>query len=149
MRVLFSAVPAYGHILPLAPLMEAAIAGGHTIGVLTGEGVRPLVEQELPPGVELLEAGVATEVFVVEAAKRSGGDPLHPTPAIIGETFGGTRLDLDREDALAAGRLWRPDLVVAEAFDTVGPFVAAHLKVPWHERTSHQPGARSITSTPW
>jgi UDP:flavonoid glycosyltransferase YjiC (YdhE family) len=133
MRVLFSAVPAYGHILPLAPLMEAAIAGGHTIGVLTGEGVRPLVEQELPPGVELLEAGVATEVFVVEAAKRSGGDPLHPTPAIIGETFGGTRLDLDREDALAAGRLWRPDLVVAEAFDTVGPFVAAHLDTPWHQ----------------
>ncbi|WP_454860028.1 nucleotide disphospho-sugar-binding domain-containing protein [Promicromonospora soli] len=133
MRVLFSAVPAYGHILPLAPLMEAAIAGGHTVGLLAGEGVRPLVEQELPPGVELLAAGVALEVFVAEAAKRGGGDPLHPTPAIIGETFGGTRLDLDREDALAAGRLWRPDLVVAEAFDTVGPLLAAHLGTPWHQ----------------
>lgn len=133
MRVLFSAVPAYGHILPLAPLMEAAIAGGETVGLLTGEGARPVAEQELPPGVELLEAGVAPEVFIVEAAKRGGGDPLHPTLAMIGETFGGTRLDLDREDALAAAREWRPDLVVAEAFDAVGPFVAAHLDVPWHQ----------------
>lgn len=133
MRVLFSAVPGYGHILPLAPLMEAAITGGHTIGLLTGEGVRPMVEQELPPEVELLAAGVAPEVFIVEAAKRGGGDPLHPTPAMIGETFGGTRLDLDNEAALATARQWGPDLVVAEAFDAVGPFVATRLNVPWHQ----------------
>jgi len=133
MRVLFSAVPAYGHILPLAPLMEAALLDGHAVGLLTSESVRPVVEQELSPGVELLAAGTAPEVFIVEAAKRGGGDPYHPTPEMIAETFGGTRLDLDKEHALAAARRWDPDFVVAEAFDTVGPFAAAHLNVPWHQ----------------
>lgn len=133
MRVLFSAVPAYGHILPLAPLMEVAIAGGHAVGLLTGEGVRPMVEQELPPVVDLLVAGVAPEVFIAEAARRGGGDPLHPTPEMIGETFGGTRLELDHVEALAAARRWRPDLIVAEAYDTVGSYVAAHLDAPWHQ----------------
>jgi hypothetical protein len=52
---------------------------------------------------------------------------------LIGETFGGTRLDLDHEDGLTAVRRWGADVIVAEAFDTVGPFVAAHLGVPWHQ----------------
>ncbi|WP_016700605.1 hypothetical protein [Actinoalloteichus spitiensis] len=133
MRILFSAVPAHGHVLPLAPLMEAAVASGHSVALLASESVRPLADQELSAGVELLGSGAAAPEFLAEAGRRTGGDPTRPNPAVIGEIFGNTRLDLDADEALQRAREWEPDLVVAEAFDTVGPLIAAHLDVPWHQ----------------
>lgn len=41
---------------------------------------------------------------------------MHPAPALIGETFGGTRLDLDHEDALIAVGRWGADVIVAARF---------------------------------
>ncbi|HEY3709114.1 MAG TPA: nucleotide disphospho-sugar-binding domain-containing protein [Amycolatopsis sp.] len=133
MRILFSAVPAHGHLLPLAPLMEAAVAGGNTVGLLGGPGVRPLVAGELDPGVQLLGDGAGVSEFLAEAAARTGGDPTRPDPAMLGEIFGAARLSLDGGQALRHARDWAPDLVVAEAFDTVGPLVAAGLGIPWHQ----------------
>ncbi|MGC7095174.1 glycosyltransferase [Amycolatopsis lurida] len=133
MRILFTAVPAHGHILPLAPLMAAAIHCGHSVGLLTGENVKELAEQELAPEVEFLAAGASTPEFLAEAARRTGGDPLRPSPTMIGEIFGGARLHLDAEKATHHAREWAPHLIVAEAFDTVGPFLAAQLGVPWHQ----------------
>lgn len=133
MRILFTAVPAYGHLLPLAPLLTAAIHSGHTVGLLTGANVKELVEQEFPPEAEFLAAGAATPEFLAEAARRTGGDPLRPSPTMIGEIFGGARLHLDAEEATKCAREWAPQLIVAEAFDTVGPFLAAQLGVPWHQ----------------
>jgi UDP:flavonoid glycosyltransferase YjiC (YdhE family) len=133
MRILFSSVSAYGHILPLAPLMAAAIDGGHEVALLANEETRQLVTEELAAEVTLLAAGVPVMEFLEEAARRTGGDPLHPTPAMIGEIFGGTRLHLDAESTLRRAREWAPDLVVAEQFDSVGPLVAARLGLPWHQ----------------
>ncbi|MEV7088499.1 TIGR03086 family metal-binding protein [Streptomyces sp. NPDC093085] len=135
MRILFTAVPAHGHILPLAPLMAAAAEAGHPVALLTGAGdaVRHLVERELAPEVELLDAGAPAEEFLAEAARRTGGDPLRPDPSMIAEIFGGARLGLDAGPALARAEEWAPELVVAEAFDTVGPLVAACLGVPWYQ----------------
>jgi UDP:flavonoid glycosyltransferase YjiC (YdhE family) len=53
------------------------------------------------------------------------------SPAAAGEFFGGARVDLGADDALAAAAGFRPDLVVAEGADYLGPLVAAHLGVPW------------------
>ena len=40
MRMLFSTVPAHGHLLPLLPLADAAKRAGHDVVVATGrEGV--------------------------------------------------------------------------------------------------------------
>lgn len=51
--------------------MEAAIADGHIVAMLTGEDVRPVVELELPSGVELLPARVSAKTFVL---RRRGGE---------------------------------------------------------------------------
>ncbi|WP_406293410.1 glycosyltransferase [Embleya sp. NBC_00888] len=132
MKLLFSATPAFGHILPLVPLMQAAVGAGHAVGLLSSAGFRAEVGEELPPEVEFLEAGVMPGEFSEEAARRTGADVFHPTPSTIGEIFGGSRVDLGIEDSLDRATAWAPDLVVAEPFDAVGPILAARLRVGWH-----------------
>ncbi|CAO5158788.1 hypothetical protein FAIPA1_10328 [Frankia sp. AiPs1] len=50
---------------------------------------------------------------------------MRPTPEVIGEIFGGVRLETASPEASSAARLWRPEAVVAEAFDTVGGSIAS------------------------
>ncbi|MFF0161898.1 glycosyltransferase [Streptomyces sp. NPDC005263] len=133
MRFLFSAVPAHGHILPLVPLMEAAAEAGHSVALLTAGAIQHDIAPELPPGVLFLAAGSMPGEFSADAARRTGADVFHPTPAVIGEIFGGSRLDLGGAESVARARAFAPDLVIAEAFDAVGPLLAAHLGVPWHQ----------------
>ncbi|MFE4294979.1 glycosyltransferase [Streptomyces sp. NPDC056907] len=133
MKLLFSATPAFGHILPLVPLMQAAVSADHTVGLLSSAEFRAAVGEELPPEVEFLAAGVMPDVFSEEAGRRTGADVFHPTPSTIGEIFGGARVDLAVEDSIERATEWAPDLVVAEPFDAVGPLVAARLGVGWHK----------------
>jgi hypothetical protein len=133
LRLLFSGVPDYGHLLPLIPLARAAIAAGHTIGVLTGTGMADLITTELGAGpAEHLAAGASPDVFSADTAARTGADVFKPTPAIIGEIFGGSRVDLGADESLDVAAGWRPDLIITETFDAVGPMVAAAQGIPWH-----------------
>ncbi|MFI6045051.1 glycosyltransferase [Nocardia sp. NPDC051321] len=132
MKVLFSATPAYGHILPLVPLMQAAVDAGHTVGLLSSAGFRTAITGELPGNVEFLQAGVMPDRFSQEAADRTGADVFHPTPCVIGEIFGGARVDLAVDESVERALGWHADLVIAEPFDALGPIVAARLGIPWH-----------------
>jgi hypothetical protein len=111
MKLLFSATSAFGHILPLVPLMQAAVDAGHGVGLLSSAGFRATVGEELPAGVEFLDAGVMPDEFSEQAARRTGADVFHPTPAIIGEIFGGARVDLGIEDSIEQATGWAADLV--------------------------------------
>ncbi|MEV7548293.1 nucleotide disphospho-sugar-binding domain-containing protein [Amycolatopsis sp. NPDC089917] len=112
--------------------MQAAVGAGHAVGLLSSEGFRSSVAEELPPEAEFLGAGATPGEFSEEAARRAGADVFHPTPPVIGEIFGGARVDLGIEDSLAQPTAWAPDLVFAEPFDAIGPIVAARLGVEWH-----------------
>ncbi|WP_299542486.1 hypothetical protein [uncultured Streptomyces sp.] len=59
------------------------------------------------------------------------------SPATAGELFGGTRVDLGADDALAAARDFAPDLVIAETADFLGPLAASGAGV---QRLSHGVG---------
>jgi hypothetical protein len=90
-----------------------------------------MVATELGAGAaEHLAAGVSPDVFSTDAAARTGADAFKPTPASIGEIFGGSRVDLGAEESLDAAASWRPDLIIAETFDTNGPMVAAAQEIP-------------------
>jgi UDP:flavonoid glycosyltransferase YjiC (YdhE family) len=130
MRILFSAVPAYGHLLPLNSLSRAALDEGHDVAVLTSGDATEIVAEALP-GARLLAAGVMPAVFSVDAAQRTGMDVMAPTPEVIGEIFGGSRLQMSLPVAVEVAAAWRPDFVFAEPFDAVGPFVAATLGIDW------------------
>src|SRR5690349_5641010 len=113
MRILFSATPAYGHLLPLLPLERAARRAGHTTAFLTHPSLASLVEP-----APVVAAGATLEATLAEFQRRTGKDATTDmSPATAGEFFGGTRVDLGADEALAAARTFAPDLVVAETAD--------------------------------
>ncbi|WP_030192025.1 glycosyltransferase [Streptomyces violaceorubidus] len=129
MRILFSSTPQHGHLLPLLPLARAFRDRGDEVAVITSAGFGPLFDAER---LTLLAVGPEIPVLLAEAARLAGvDDPTAPDPAVAAELFAGARIDLTAEEAVTAAREFRPDLVVAEATDYVGPLVAATLGVPY------------------
>ncbi len=131
MKIVFSGFPALPHLLPFAALGRAATASGHRVALLTDPGLRTRLAPEFP-GVPVLSAGPSWPVLVAESARRVGGDPRTPPsdPAAVAELLAGTRIDLGAEDAIESVWAWRPDVIVSEVNDFVGPLVAATLGVP-------------------
>ncbi|MFI8008072.1 glycosyltransferase [Streptomyces sp. NPDC086010] len=129
MRILFFHNPIVGHVLPLLPLARAFGAAGHTVAFVSSEDMKAPVNSE---GYELLPAGVTTAEALEEVLRRTGVHLLGPEPSVeaIAECFAGVRIDLGIADALAAAEAWKPDLVVFEHLDFVGPLVAAVRGVP-------------------
>ncbi len=124
MRILFSSSPFAGHLFPLLPLARAAHAGEHDIAVLTSEPLAPALD----PGTQVLGAGPMPGALLAEVARRTGTDPTRDNaPEIVAELFAGARVDLGLEQALAVAERWRPELVVFEQCDFIGPLVAAAL----------------------
>ncbi|MFE3830369.1 glycosyltransferase [Streptomyces sp. NPDC059092] len=125
MRILFSAVPTGGHVLPLLPLAGAARAAGHEVAILSNTETASLLRP-----FPVLTAGPGLEEQVTEAGRRTGLDPTRPGPAAV-ELFAGTRVDLTYDEALREATAFRPELIVCERFDYVAPMVASALDVPW------------------
>lgn len=127
MRTIFSATPAFGHILPLLPLARAGVASGSEVAFLTGAAFADVVAP-LP----LLSAGPSFADLDAEFRRRTGsGDVVALDAEAFGELFGSVRIDMTFDEALEAVRRFDADLIVAEREDTVGPIVAAALDIPW------------------
>ncbi|MBK4347073.1 glycosyltransferase [Lacisediminihabitans changchengi] len=132
MKFLFAGVPAFGHLLPLAPLAAAARAAGHDTAVLTSGGMVDALRLDLPD-TPVLAAGPMPDALFAEVARRyPGSDPArNPEPETVASFFAGARVDLTADAAITAARGWGPDVIIAEATDFVGPMVAAALGVPY------------------
>ena len=125
MRILFSAVPVAGHVLPVTPMVAAAVADGHQVAILTSGDLKGL----LAP-FEVLAAGPSMAVNAAETAKRLGRRWAGVGPEAA-EMFAGTRVDLTFDDACMRADEFGAELIICDALDFVGPAVAATLKVPW------------------
>ena len=125
MRILFSAAPIAGHILPLWPMIAAAAADGHEAAVLTSGDFSGL----LAP-FTVLAAGPSIDEQIAQSVRRTGVRPGGPGPGAA-ELFAGTRIDLTIDDACIRADEFGPDLIVCETLDFVGPTLAARLRVPW------------------
>lgn len=125
MRVLFSAVPVAGHVLPLLAMASAAQTEGHEVAILTSERLRELVAS-----VPLLGAGPSIEDQVAETVRRTGRRWAGPGPEAA-EMFAGSRVDLTYEQALVRAQAFAPDLIVCDSCDYVGPTVAAAVGAAW------------------
>lgn len=132
MRIIFSGVPAFGHLLPLVPFVRAADRQGHDTAVLTSSVMEGAIGAELP-GVTFLGAGPDPMAIAAQVAvNHPGADPVNdPQPQTVADFFAGARIDLAYDESLAAARDWHPDLIVVDAADQVGPIVAATLGVPY------------------
>ena len=150
-RLLLTTSPSVGHTLPVLAIGRAARSAGDEVAVLTAGALAGLVAP-LP----MLAAGPDWDELREQNARRHPGrigsvpEPLDPSPADAGDFFSRTRLELAADEADRVAREFAPDVIVAEAADSVGPFLAASLGVPWavHGFGTELPGAYSSpTST--
>jgi UDP:flavonoid glycosyltransferase YjiC (YdhE family) len=122
-KILFAALPAYGHLYPLMPLALACADAGHDVTVACGP---PFLDRLPLPTVRSLPDVEISDAFT-EASRRDpeaqGVDLVVRMFAdVASEAVAGTLLPLLEDD--------RPDLVVYEAMD-VGAGVAADvLQIP-------------------
>ena len=128
-RVLFSSGPGVGHILPGLPLARALRQRGDEVALLTADVMSSMVAGE---DIAVLPAGPGPDVLVAETARRSGVDLLAGPPSLEAEAelFAGLRVDLSLDESLEAAAEWKPDLIVHEHYDFVGPLAGAVLGVP-------------------
>ncbi len=131
MRVLFTSVPALGHVHPMVPLALALQERGHEVRWLTGpEGGDRL----RPIGIDVDVHGPSFEALRAEhrrrypefASLRREQIPDHVFPRLFGEVVAPGAF----EAAVAIARAWHPDLVVNDAAEFGGPIAAAVVGIP-------------------
>jgi UDP:flavonoid glycosyltransferase YjiC (YdhE family) len=128
-RVLFTSCPAFGHVLPMLPLVRAATRAGHDVRLATGPDLvgalsaRGLTTYGVGPAwVESWaahNAAWADPEVPEEKRMLDGAVALFGTPALA---------RLSDLGGLAEG--WRPDLVVHEVLEVAGALLAVRLGVP-------------------
>lgn len=136
MRILFTCVPGHGHLIPLLPLARAFRAQGHSVAVMVPSSYVSVVSAE---DLEVLVGGADNPSVIAEVIRRTGEDVRGEcTREALLEAFTTARIDMSIDEALPAARAWRPDLVVHDSTDYVGPLLAAACDV---DRVSHTFGA--------
>jgi UDP:flavonoid glycosyltransferase YjiC (YdhE family) len=128
-RVLFTTCPAYGHALPMLPMVRAAARAGHDVRVATGPD---LVEPLAARGLDVWSVGPAWQV-VWSAHEAAWADPDVPEEQRMMDgvvaLFGAPAV-ARLADLLDLASDWRPDLVVHEVLEAAGSMLAARLGVP-------------------
>lgn len=124
MRVLFTAVPIHGHLLPLLPLAEAALDAGDEVAVAV-----PSSMASMTGDVPAVACGPDIAELLTENDRRTGGADMDGVGPIA-SLFAGVRADLTYDEALSVTRDFRPDLLVADEYDVVAPMVASALRIP-------------------
>src|SRR5919107_3917303 len=128
-RVLFTSCPAYGHLLPMLPLIRAAQRAGHDVRVATGPDlVGPLAARGLD--VHAVGPAFATSWSAHEAVWADPGVPeeqkmMDGVVVLFGTPALGRLADL-----IVMAQRWRPDLVVHEVLELAGPLLGRRLEVP-------------------
>ena len=119
MRILFAAIPAYGHVYPMLPLAGACLDAGHEVVVATGD---PFVGRLKLPTLSCFPAGLDLDQSVRETKLRHPNvDGLELTIALFADTTAGIATD----NMLPVLAELRPDLVIFEAMN-VGAGIAAN-----------------------
>jgi UDP:flavonoid glycosyltransferase YjiC (YdhE family) len=130
-RLAFSGNPMVGHLMPMFPLMRAAVLAGHDVAMITSAGMTSFVRSEGSAEVTMLPAGPSSDHTMADMLARTGVNPVtRPHPDTIAEFFAGEQVTAAFPEALERGRRWRPDVVVSETMDFVGPAVAGALDLP-------------------
>jgi UDP:flavonoid glycosyltransferase YjiC (YdhE family) len=136
MKTLFTAFPAYGHLLPVLPLAGAVAAAGdevviaaspelhQTAGGLPVRALGPL----LPDLMAENDVRFGQDVLRYRSDNRDDGSQLLDATVAL---FTTTRADVAYDELCALAVDERPDVIVAEQWDYVAPLVASRLGIPW------------------
>jgi UDP:flavonoid glycosyltransferase YjiC (YdhE family) len=93
MRILFSTVPAHGHLLPLLPLVRAAERAGHQVVVASGaEGVTEAARRGLPTWEVGPSRAAAGAAFRDAVGDLSAIAPDQRIPTVVAGVFGASSI---------------------------------------------------------
>ena len=107
------------------------MSAGHEAALLTHGALSDLADP-----VPVLDAGPAfSELFAEFSGQTPGPRMTLATPEDVAGFFVSTRVNATLDPATAVAAAWRPDLLIAETADEVGPLVAAHLGIPWAQHS--------------
>jgi len=144
MRVLVTASPGLGHMLPMVPISWALRAAGHEVLLAMAGRNAQHVPMLAASGLHVVETQ-PHETFVRLMDKARDGMDVKAMQKLIREVSRsgdaerlmsfGARLFAPQSDAVADNVVaiadeWRPDLVVHSPMDGAGPLAAARLGVP-------------------
>jgi UDP:flavonoid glycosyltransferase YjiC (YdhE family) len=131
LRILFSSVSGAGHVQPVLPLAQAAMAAGHEVLWATGADAERWVTGV---GVAHADAGPTTRDRMAaflrlwpEAIEITGEERA---AQMFPRLFGAVAAPAAFPALLELARRWQPDIVVSEAADFAAPVVAAAVGVP-------------------
>lgn len=123
MRIMFSAVGAYGHLIPLFPLAIAARDAGHEVTLATAGQFAPLLAQA---GLGHAEAGGT----VREAIDRARAQHPDAGDRVAAVAFGDLLARRAAADLGPVIERAKPDLVVYEVLSPGGAIAAAQAAIP-------------------
>jgi Glycosyltransferase family 28 C-terminal domain len=128
MRVLISAVPAVGHIIPLLGLAQAVQLAGHEVRFATNRERHRLVAAA---GLHPLEAGMSPVEMRDERHRRWPETDRQPATEWATRMWAQIMAPSTLQDLLAIMADWRPHVVVHDEGDYAGPVAAAKADIPW------------------
>lgn len=129
MRVLFGSWPAYGHLLPMVPLIRAAQRAGHEVTVSSGGDMTALIERL---GARTHRSGLTLAESYDRMPDHSTISELPPDeqPGVAARQLFGAGAVHRARDVLDLLRTWRPDLVVHDPLELGTPTAAVVQGVP-------------------
>ncbi|GIJ47831.1 glycosyl transferase [Virgisporangium aliadipatigenens] len=132
MRVLFSAPPSTGHLLPALPTLQALRAAGHDV-LVAAYGADP--QRYLGLGLSVVDVSDGTtlwEMYERHAPGRRHGNPgdtpeeIYRTPAIANAALCRRTVD----PLLDLVRQWRADILLYDPFQGALPLISAVTGIP-------------------
>jgi UDP:flavonoid glycosyltransferase YjiC (YdhE family) len=119
-KIVFAAIPAYGHLYPLMPLALACADAGHQVTVATAP---PFLDRLPLPTILQQPVELELDGVFAEAERRNPG--LHGAELVVG-VFADVTSEAVTAVLMPKLEESRPDLVIYEAMN-VGAGVAAHV----------------------
>ncbi len=128
MRVLMSAVPAFGHVVPLLDLARALQLAGHQVRFATNEQSHAVIAGA---GLRPVPAGMSITEMRQERRRRWPETDAQPVAVWATRMWAQVMAPSTLEDLLELIKEWPPDVVVHDEGEYAAPAVASRAGIPW------------------
>jgi UDP:flavonoid glycosyltransferase YjiC (YdhE family) len=147
MNILFTVIPAAGHLNPTVPIALALQQRGHQVHYATGAGKIPVLRRWGLPGRAILSGRLDTAEHLVGPIKShlNRHDPysIFVRTRYMFDIVSAVLVELDKMTAN-----WSPDLVVVDSHSLAGAAFAVKRGLPWLSTTQMPAALRTLSGTP-
>jgi UDP:flavonoid glycosyltransferase YjiC (YdhE family) len=128
MRVLVSACPVVGHVVPMLDLAVALQVAGHEVRFATNEESHRLVTGA---GLQPVSAGMSTTQMREERRRRWPETDRQPATVWATRMWAQVMAPSTLADLIVRMQEWAPDLVLHDEGEYAAPVAAARAGIPW------------------